>query len=102
MNRNYEILLDPQTGAGTSGEIALTRNKLPATFFAGNTTLAGEKITIQVWDGQAFRNLYVGGVLQEAVYQIDTAITVYGPGTYRAVKSITAQDAGIYVCPAYS
>jgi len=88
-------LLTAATGGGTSSVISAKSGK-SVTLMANN--LAGVEtgdVQISHDGGTTFTDLYSNG-LQMQLLVANTAVTVYGPGVYRVVKSVTAGACGIY------
>lgn len=89
------VLLVAATDGGTSGDISAKTNRA-VTLMANN--LAGVEtgdIQISHDGGTTFTDLYSNGQ-QMQLLAANTAVTVYGPGIYRVVKSATAGACGIY------
>lgn len=56
----------------------------------------GEAVRIEYsYNGSDFEPLYLNGVLQE-IDAKHSLITIYGPGKFRCLKTVTASPCGVY------
>lgn len=90
------LLLDAQTGAGTSGEFLGINKQLPVSV---SCEVAGvEECTLQFYNGANWVDFYKDG--ETAPVQITTTnsmISVWGVGRFRVVKSATAASVPVFL-----
>ena len=90
------LLLDAQTGAGTSGEFLGIQKQLPVSV---SCEVAGSEIcTLQFFNGVNWVDFYKDG--EASPVQITTTnsmISVWGIGRFRISKGVTAASVPVYL-----